>query len=140
MTFAGPRVYYAMARDRAFFPSAASVHPRFKTPAVAIVAQAVWASLLVLSGGADALVSYTGFAITLFAGMAVAAVFVLRRREPDAPRPFKALGYPLTPAIFVVVSLAMLVNAVWMNPGPSAAGLVVMAAGIPLYLWFGRAR
>lgn len=140
MTFAGPRVYYAMARDRAFFPGAARVHPQYKTPAVAIIAQAVWASLLVLSGGADALVSYTGFAITLFAGMAVAAVFVLRQREPDAPRPFKALGYPVTPAIFVVVSLAMLVNAVWMNPGPSAAGLAVMAAGIPLYLWFGRSR
>jgi APA family basic amino acid/polyamine antiporter len=140
MTFAGPRVYYAMARDRAFFPGAAVVHPQYKTPAVAIIAQAAWASLLVLSGGADALVSYTGFAITLFAGMAVAAVFVLRQREPDAPRPFKAIGYPLTPGIFVLVSAAMLVNAIWMNPGPSAAGLVVMAAGIPLYLWFGRAR
>ncbi len=138
MTFAGPRVYYAMARDRAFFARAASVHPQFKTPAVAIVAQAVWASLLVLSGGADALVSYTGFAITLFAGMAVAAVFVLRRREPDAPRPFSAVGYPWTPAVFVLVSAAMLVNAIWMNPGPSGAGLLVMAAGIPLYLWFGR--
>jgi APA family basic amino acid/polyamine antiporter len=140
MTFAGPRVYYAMARDRAFFPGAAVVHPQYKTPAAAIIAQAAWASVLVLSGGADALVSYTGFAITLFAGMAVAAVFVLRQREPDAPRPFKAIGYPLTPGIFVLVSAAMLVNAIWMNPGPSAAGLVVMAAGIPLYLWFGRTR
>ncbi len=99
-TFAGPRVYYAMARDGVFFPAAARVHPRFKTPAVAIVAQAVWASVLVLSGSAEALTRYTGFAVVLFAGIAVAAVFVLRMREPDAPRPFKALGYPVAPAIF----------------------------------------
>ena len=83
MTFAGPRVYYAMARDGLFFDAAARIHPRYQTPAVAIVAQAVWAALLVLSGGADALTNYTGFAIVLFAGVAVAALFVLRRREPE---------------------------------------------------------
>ena len=138
MTFAGPRVYFAMARDDLFFSAAGRVHPTYKTPAVAIVAQAVWASVLVLSGSADALVNYVGFAITLFSGMAVAAVFVLRHREPDVPRPFKTLGYPATPAIFVIVSLAMVLNAIWMNPGPSLAGLAVMAAGIPLFLWFRR--
>ncbi len=94
MVFAGPRVYYAMARDGVFFQSAARIHPRFHTPAVSIVGQAIWSGLLVLSGSADALTTYTGFAVVLFAGVAVLALFVLRLREPDAPRPFKALGYP----------------------------------------------
>jgi basic amino acid/polyamine antiporter, APA family len=135
-TFAGPRVYYAMARDGVFFPAAAQIHPRFRTPAVAIAAQSVWASILILTGSAATLTLYTGFAVTLFATIAVAAVFVLRQREPNTPRPFKTLGYPWTPAVFVVAGAAMVINAVYRDPGPSGAGLVVMAAGIPLYLWF----
>jgi basic amino acid/polyamine antiporter, APA family len=138
MTFAGPRVYYAMARDGVFFPAAGRVHPRFKTPATSIVAQSTWASVLILSGSAESLTLYTGFAVTLFATIAVAAVFVLRAREPEAPRPFKAIGYPFTPAIFVIVGIAMVVNAVYRDPGPSGAGLLVLAAGIPLYMWFSR--
>ena len=138
MTFAGPRVYYAMARDRVFFPFAARVHPRYKTPAAAIVAQAVWSGLLVLSGGADALTKYTGFAVVLFSGVAVAAVFVLRHREPTAPRPFRAIGYPVAPAVFTLASLAIVVNAIYTAPGPAGAGLAVMAAGIPLYVWLTR--
>ncbi len=148
MTFAGPRVYFAMARDNVFFPAAARIHPGYKTPAVAIVAQAVWTSLLILTGGAAALATYTGFAITLFAGVAVAALFILRVREPNAPRPFKALGYPVAPAIFVIASLLIVLNALWtdlVTPltagtslGPSAAGLFVIALGLPLYWWFSR--
>lgn len=140
MTFAGPRVYYAMARDGLFFQSAAQVHPRFRTPAVAIVAQAIWSSLLVLSGSADALTRYTGFAVVLFAGVAVAALFVLRRREPGAPRPYKAIGYPIAPAVFTVAMLAIVLNAIYRDPDPSGAGLLVMAAGVPLYWWFSQRR
>ena len=118
-----------------------SVHPRFKTPAVAIVAQACWASVLVLSGSADALTRYTGFAVVLFAGIAVAAVFVLRMREPDAPRPFKALGYPVAPAdVRDHASCLMVVNAIYRNPGPSGAGVLVIAAGIPIYWWMTRRK
>ena len=134
--FAGPRVYYAMARDGLFFRAAARVHPRFKTPAASVVAQAIWASVLILTGSLDALTNYVGFAITLFTGLAVASVFVLRARDPDAPRPFKALGYPFTPAVFVMMSLLMVVNAVYRDPGGSRAGVLVIAAGIPLYWWF----
>ena len=76
-------------------PAAAKIHPTFKTPAVSIAAQAMWATVLALTGSVDALGNYVAFAITLFAGIAVAAVFVLRAREPNAPRPFKALGYPV---------------------------------------------
>jgi len=140
MTFAGPRVYYAMARDGLFFPAAAQVHPRYRTPAVAIVAQAIWSALLVLSGSADALTRYTGFAVVLFAGVAVAALFVLRFREPSAPRPFRAVGYPAAPAIFILASLAIVVNALYRDPGPTGAGLIVIGAGVPLYVWFTRRK
>lgn len=148
MTFAGPRVYYAMARDGLFFAPAATVHPAYKTPAVSILAQAAWATLLVLTGSATTLTTYTGFAVVLFAGLAVAAVFVLRASEPDAPRPFQALGYPIAPGIFAVASLLIVLNALWtdlVTPlgsgqplGPSAAGLFVIALGLPLYWWFAR--
>jgi basic amino acid/polyamine antiporter, APA family len=145
MTFAGPRVYYAMARDGLFLQGAARIHPRYQTPAWSILAQAVWSSVLVLSGGASSLTNYTGFAVVLFAGVAVASLFVLRQREPDAPRPFRAWGYPVAPAIFTIASLAIVANAAWtdlVKPlvsggawGPSAAGIVIITAGIPVYLW-----
>jgi APA family basic amino acid/polyamine antiporter len=138
MTFAGPRVYYAMARDGLFFDAAARVHPHYRTPAAAIGAQAIWAGLLVLSGSADALTNYTGFAIVLFSGVAVSALFVLRAREPDAPRPFRAIGYPVAPAIFTLACLLIVINAIYSRPGPTMAGLLVMAAGIPLFIWLTR--
>jgi basic amino acid/polyamine antiporter, APA family len=139
-TFAGPRVYYAMARDGVFFPAASRVHPRFKTPHVSIMAQAAWASVLILTGSLDTLSNYVGFAITLFAGIAVAAVFVLRAREPHAPRPYRTLGYPIAPGIFVLASLAIVLNAFYRNPGPSSLGLLVIGAGIPLYMFLTRGR
>jgi APA family basic amino acid/polyamine antiporter len=135
-TFAGPRVYFAMARDNAFFKSAGRLHPKYKTPAASILAQAALAILLVLTGSLDSIANYVGFAITLFAGTAVAAVFVLRAREPNAPRPFKAFGYPWTPAIFVLVSLAIVVNAFYSDPRVSITGTVIILAGIPLYYFF----
>lgn len=134
MIIAGPRVYYAMARDGLFFRSAAAVHPRFRTPAVAIVAQSLWSGLLVLSGTFDALVTYTGFAVVLFAGVAVFALFVLRWKHPTEPRPFRAWGYPVAPLIFGVSSLLIVANALWREPGPSLAGLLIIGAGVPLYL------
>ena len=137
-TFAGPRVYFAMARDGVFFPAAARVHPQFRTPYISIIAQALWATVLILTGSLDALGNYVAFAITLFAGIAVAGVFVLRAREPEAPRPFKAVGYPITPGIFVLMSLVMVVNAIYREPVASGTGLLVIAAGIPLFLWFRR--
>jgi len=137
-TFAGPRVYFAMARDNAFFKSAARIHPKYKTPAVSIIAQAAFAMVLILIGSLDAIANYVGFAITLFAGAAVAAVFVLRAREPGAPRPFKALGYPLTPAIFVIVSLAIVLDAFYSDFRIAGIGTLIILAGIPLYLFFRR--
>ena len=136
MVLAGPRVYYAMARDGMFLPGAARVHAQFRTPASAIVAQAVWSGVLVLSGTLSQLVSYTGFAVVLFAAIAVSALFVLRRREPDAPRPFRAWGYPWAPGIFVLASAAMVVNEMIRNGRTALVGLAVIAVGIPVYYVF----
>jgi basic amino acid/polyamine antiporter, APA family len=148
MVFAGPRVYYAMARDGVFFKSAARIHTRFRTPAVSIVGQALWSGLLVLSGGASALTTYTGFSVVLFAGVAVLALFVLRRREPEAPRPFKAVGYPIAPAFFALASALIVGNALYTDLvlpvrhgtawGPAAAGLIVVGIGVPVYFLFKR--
>ena len=140
MVMAGPRVYYAMARDGQFPAFAARVHPRYRTPSLAIAAQGVWASLLVLSGRFDQLVEYTGFAVVLFAGIAVASLFVLRRRFPDEPRPFRAWGYPVAPFIFAAASLLIVLNALWRSPVTSGAGLLVVLAGLPVYVLIRRAR
>ena len=137
-TFAGPRVYFAMARDGLFFKSAARVHPKYKTPAASIVAQALFSILLVLTGSLDSIANYVGFAITLFAGTAVAAIFVLRAREPEAPRPYRAWGYPVTPAIFVFVSAAIVLNALYTDPKVTLTGAAIILAGVPLYFYFKR--
>jgi APA family basic amino acid/polyamine antiporter len=149
MVLAGPRVYFAMARDGMFVRAAGRVHPRFHTPAAAIVAQSIWSSVLVLSGTLSQLVSYTGFAVVLFSAIAVVGLFVLRRRDArlrgapllgsaDSPghgveRPFSAIGYPWTPALFVAASAVMLVNEVWRNPVPTLAGTALIVAGVPVY-------
>jgi APA family basic amino acid/polyamine antiporter len=138
MTFAGPRVYFAMARDGLFFARAGAVHARYRTPANAIVAQASWSALLVLSAKADALVKYTGFAIMLFSGVAVASLFVLRSKNPDEPRPFRAWGYPVFPGVFAAAALLIVANALLGEPGQFLTGLAIIAAGLPLFLWMRR--
>jgi APA family basic amino acid/polyamine antiporter len=127
-----------MARDGLFVQMAERVHPRFHTPAAAIVAQGIWSGVLVLSGTLSQLVSYTGFAVVLFAGIAVLALFVLRHRDGRA-RPFAALGYPWAPAIFVIASVAMVGNELWRNAATTLAGLAIIAAGIPAYFAMRRA-
>jgi len=137
MVLAGPRVYFAMARDGVFFEAMGRVHPRFHAPTAAIIAQAIWSGVLVLSGSLSQLVSYTGFALVLFSGIAVSAVFVLRRREPSAERPFRAWGYPWAPALFIVACGAMVANELWRNPTTSVAGVGLIVLGIPVY-WMNR--
>jgi APA family basic amino acid/polyamine antiporter len=127
-----------MARDGVFLSSVGRVHPRHRTPVLAIVAQGVWASLLVLSGTLAELVAYTGFAVVLFAGIAVMALFVLRWREPGIDRPYHALGYPVAPALFVLASLVMVGNEICNNPRTAFFGLAVIAAGLPFYYFLRR--
>jgi APA family basic amino acid/polyamine antiporter len=140
MVLAGPRVYYAMARDGVFPAGVARVHARYRTPAIAILVQAIWSSILVLSGTLAGLVNYTGFAVMLFAGVAVMAVFVLRRREPSAVRPFSTWGYPVVPAVFVIASLFMVGYNLYTNNFGERYGLAIILAGLPLYFLFARKR
>lgn len=139
LALTGPRCYYAMARDGLFFDALARVHPRFGTPAVAILAGAAWSMLLALSGSFEQLFTYVVFASWLFAALAVASLFVLRRRRPDLPRPFRVPGYPLTPALFIAAAAGIVLNTVIARPVQALAGLGIVAAGTPAYL-FWRAR
>jgi APA family basic amino acid/polyamine antiporter len=140
MVIAGPRVYFAMARDGLFFRKAVEIHKVYGTPANAIVAQSAWSILLVLSGSFNQLITYTGFSVVLFSGIAGVALFVLRRRNPDLVRPFRAWGYPVMPGLFVLASALIVINAIWRDPGPSAAGVVIILAGLPLYVYLRRRR
>ncbi len=140
MVLAGPRVYFAMGRDGLFTEASGRVHPRFRAPVSAIATQAVWSGILVLCGSLSQLVSYTGFAVVLFSGIAVAALFVLRTKDGAVERPFRAWGYPLAPAVFVLASAVMVGNEIWRNPRPSLAGLAIIGLGIPLYAWLRRSK
>jgi len=140
MVLAGPRVYYAMARDGQLPAIFGRVNSKFHTPLVAIVSQSVWASLLVLSGRFQQLIEYTGFAVVLFAGVAVMSLFVLRHRYPNEPRPFRAWGYPVAPLVFSVASLFIVLNALWRSPATSVAGLLVIIGGVPIYFLMRRSQ
>ena len=136
-TLAGPRIYFAMARDGVFLPSAARVHPHYRTPAAAILAQTLWSILLVLSGTFEQLLTYTGFSVILFSALAVLSLFVVRMRGKDTDT-FRAWGYPWAPGVFCLVSFAIVANTIVSAPGPALAGLGVMAAGVPVYWWTRR--
>jgi basic amino acid/polyamine antiporter, APA family len=135
----GGRIPYAVARDGYFFRALAEVHPRFHTPAMAIVVQAVLSiALLLLGANFGQLFSLAIFAEWLFYMIAASTVFVFRRREPDAPRPYRMWGYPVIPAIFVIVAAALLGYTFKNNWPNSGYGLLVISAGIPVFLYFAR--
>jgi APA family basic amino acid/polyamine antiporter len=127
-------MYFAMARDRVFFRALGEVHPRFGTPALAVAASAAWAVVLAVTGGFEQLFTYVVFASWIFAALAAASVFALRRRRPAAPRPFRVPGYPLTPALFIVAAVAIVVNTALARPVQALVGLGIVATGIPAYL------
>ena len=139
LALTGPRMYYAMGRDGVFFRSLGSVHPKFGTPAMAITAGGTWAILLTLWGSFEQLLTYVVFASWLFAALAAASVFVLRRRRPAAARPFRVPGYPFTPALFILAALAIVANTVVARPQQALAGLGIVLVGTPAYL-FWKAR
>ena len=136
MSLAGARVYYAMAKDRLFFSKVGKVNPKYHTPAVSLMVQAVWASLLTMSGTYNQLLDYVIFAVLLFYILTILGLFRLRRTRPDAPRPYRAWGYPVVPVLYIVLALfiewALLVH----RPVRSLAGLGIVAIGVPIYfLW-----
>jgi APA family basic amino acid/polyamine antiporter len=134
-----PRVYFAQARDGLFFKRFGEVHPRYRTPGFAILAQAVWAAVLVVSGSYETLLDYAMFALWLSYGLMVAGVIVLRRKQPDLPRPYRMWGYPVTPVLFLAITGWFLVNMLRTRPVPSFASLLLIATGIPVYfIWTRR--
>ena len=133
----GGRVPFAVARDGYFFKALAEVHPRFHTPALALVVQAIIAIVLLLVGGAfKDLFSLAIFAEWLFYMIAASTIFVFRKREPDTPRPYRTWGYPVVPALFIVVAAVLLYYTFTDNLRNSIAGTLVILAGIPVYLYF----
>ena len=132
------RVYYAMAADGAFFPQVARLHPRYQTPSLAIVLQSTWAIALTMTGTYAQLLDYVVFADWIFFGLTVASVFVFRRTMPDAPRPFRAWGYPVTPALFVGAAVAIVFSVIGVSPVQSAIGAALMAAGVPAFYYWKR--
>jgi basic amino acid/polyamine antiporter, APA family len=133
-----PRVYFAQARDGLFFRKFAEVHPRYQTPGFAIVAQGIWAVVLVVSGSYETLLDYAMFAMWLSYGLMVAGVIVLRYKQPGIARPYRMWGYPVTPALFVGITCWFLVNMLMTRPLPSVAGLLLIATGIPVYFLWAR--
>jgi APA family basic amino acid/polyamine antiporter len=137
----GARIPYAAARDGYFFKALAEVHPRFHTPAVALLVQAALAILLIMAGGAfRELFSLAIFSEWLFYLLAASTVFIFRRREPDVHRPYRVWGYPFSPALFIVAAAVLLYYTFTENLRNSFAGTCVILAGIPVFYWFSRRR
>ena len=132
----GPRIYYAMARDRNFFHRLAKIHPRFYTPSNAILLQALWTSILVLTGTFETLLTYVTVVIVLFSALTVGSVLVLRIAQPELPRPYRSWGYPWVPICFILANLGIAMATFWENPLESLLGAGIVALGIPAYyLW-----
>jgi APA family basic amino acid/polyamine antiporter len=138
LVLAGPRVYYAMARDGLFFSQAGQLHPGFRTPVFGLVAQAIWAMVLCLSGSYGNLLDYVIFASLLFYFFTVLAVFRLRLVRPDLPRPVRAFGYPVIPALYLVAVATLMVILLFRKPLYTWPGLIIVALGVPVYFgWRG---
>jgi basic amino acid/polyamine antiporter, APA family len=129
-----PRVYFAMARDGLFFQRLAVVHPRFKTPAFAVIAGAIWSMLLAITGTFEQLLTYVVFVGWIFYALAAASIFVYRRRAPDAVRPYLVPGYPITPLLFVIAAAALALNTIITQPLRAGIGLGIVLLGAPAFL------
>jgi len=138
LTLTAPRMYYAMARDGLIFRKLGEVHPRFGTPAFAIIAGSTWAAVLAATGTFEQLLTYVVFTGWIFYGLGALSIFVFRRREPDAPRPFRVPGYPLTPILFVLASSAIVLNTLVTQPGRALVGIAGVLSGVPVYLLWRR--
>ncbi len=135
---AASRACFAMAADGRFFPAAAKVHDVYRTPHVALLITSTWAIVLTLSGGYEALFTYVTFASVLFGTLGGVAIFVLRARRPDQPRPYRTMGYPVIPALYVLGSVALVWNTLMERPTESIAGLGLVALGLPFYYYWSR--
>lgn len=138
-TLSGPRIFYAMAKDGAFFRKVAEVHPKFRTPAHAIIFQSIWAIVLIMFWGTfENLISYVVFTDWIFFGLTGASIFIFRRKLPHADRPYKALWYPITPLFFVAVSAWFVLNTLIEKPAEAWTGIGFLALGVPVYFYWKR--
>lgn len=138
MTLAGARVFYAMSNDGLFFKSVSKLHPRYKTPVAGLLVQAVWTVILCVSGSYGQLLDYIIFAELVFYILTITGLFVLRVKQPDAPRPYKAWGYPVLPAIYIILAAWICVVLLRYKPQYTWPGLVLVLLGIPVYLFWSR--
>jgi len=136
----GARVYYAMAEDGVFFKTLANVHPRWRTPVASLVIQGVWSAALALSGKYDQLFTYVMFMMVLSYVLTVAALFVLRRKQPNTPRPYRCAGYPWVPGLYVVLGSVWFLNVIFERPKEALAGIGIVAAGTPFYFYWRRQK
>ena len=138
LILSGARVYYAMAKDGLFFRSAGTVHPKYRTPVASLMVQAVWTSILCLSGTYGQLLDYIIFAVLVFYVLTIVTLFVLRRTRPDAERPYRAIGYPALPAIYIVMALFIDIVLLRYKPQYTWPGLIIVLLGIPVYFLWSR--
>lgn len=139
-TLSGARVYYAMATDGVFFRRMAEVHPRWRTPALSLIGQGVWACLLTVSGRYDQLYTYVIFGMVLSYTLTVIGLFVLRWKRPEIPRPYRCTGYPWLPGVYVLLGAWWTVNTIWKRPTEALASGIIVLLGVPGYLYWKRAR
>jgi APA family basic amino acid/polyamine antiporter len=135
-TLSGARVYLAMAQDGVFFKRMAVIHPKWRTPAFSLIGQGIWSAVLTLSGRYDQLYTYVIFGMLLSYTLTVIGLFILRWKRPDAPRPYRCTGYPWLPLIYVIIAGGWTINTIITRPKESLAGMLIMAAGIPGFLYW----
>ncbi len=140
MIWAGPRVYYAMAKDGLFPKYFAKVEGEGGVPSRSIILQSVWVTILILSGTFEQLVLYSGIVITMFTGLTIGAMIVLRHTRPKLPRPFRAPLYPVLPWIYIMASLLIVGYGLMERPTESAWAIVTVLTGVPLYLYWKRCQ
>jgi APA family basic amino acid/polyamine antiporter len=139
LILSGARVYYAMAKDGLFFKSTGKVHPKYLTPKNALIVQGIWTCVLCLSGTYNDLLNYVIFAVLVFYILTIAGLFVLRRTQPNAERPYRAIGYPVLPAVYIVMALFIDVVLLRYKPQYTWPGLIIVLLGIPVYfIWSKR--
>jgi APA family basic amino acid/polyamine antiporter len=133
------RVYFAMAKDRMFFRQMGEVHPKYRTPARSLVVQAVWASLLTLTGTYDQIFTYVIFAAWIFYALGAAGIFIMRHKFPSANPAYRVPGYPVVPILFVAVATWFVINTLVKQSSDSLVGLLLLLAGLPFYFYWKRA-
>ena len=138
LSLAGARVYYAMSRDGLFFKSVGKLSEKYKTPSTGLFVQACWTAFLCISGSYSQLLDYIIFAALIFYMLTIVGLFVLRVKRPDAPRPYKALGYPVLPALYIILASWICIVLLRYKPQYTWPGLAIVVLGVPVYLFWSR--